>query len=68
MQRIKRLDDWFDQEEYERLLEEFQDVVSACGDEEWAIMDSDEAPLIFYAEAWLDGYRYAEKQRRGKKK
>lgn len=51
-----------DEEPFPELIEEFHKQTRIPKTDDWATIGSDEAPYVFYAKAWLSGYRYAKKE------
>ena len=71
MRRLRQLENCFVPEKFERWREEFHKVMKIPDDDYFGCMDSDEAPYIFYAEAFpyifyaeafLSGYNEATKK------
>ncbi len=62
MCRILRLEWEFYVDKFNALRAEFHTTTRIKDNEDFGLMDSDEAPYLFYARAWLSGYRYAKKQ------
>jgi len=62
MRRILRLEFEFDEKRFEELRGEFHKTFGVLDNENFGLMDSDESPYLFYAEAFLKGYKEATKQ------
>jgi len=45
----------------EEMMDKFKEFIPASNEEDWMLMDSDEAPYCYYAIAYFDGYKDAIK-------
>ena len=60
MRRILILEFEFNEKRFEKLREEFHKTLDIPDDDNFGLMDSDESPYLFYAEAFLKGYKEAK--------
>lgn len=56
LKEIRKLPYAFDNEKFEELTEQFHELFKGTENDDFGLMDSDETPFVFFAEAWLKGH------------